>query len=332
MAVDQVRWGVLSTANIGRKAVTPAIQQSKNSRAVAVASRSGKRAEDYARELDIERSYGSYDALLSDGEVDAVYIPLPNSLHKPWTIKACEAGKHVLCEKPLALNAKECRDMVGAARQNGVKLMEAFMYRFHPRTEQVLSLLQDPPLDVKLIRSAFTFAVSSPDNIRLQADLGGGSLMDVGCYCVNVARTMLGKEPLEVQAFAEWAPNSIDEAMVATLCFEGNVFAQFHCALNTYRQEFYEVVRKDGRISVTSAFLPGSGDVEIRIEPRNEDQEDVVVEGADEYQLMVEHFASCILTGLPLRYDASEAAANMSVIEALYRSARNSGHPEAVRL
>ena len=328
--MDKVRWGILSTANIGRKVVTPALQASRNGEVVAVASRDAGQAKAYTTDLGIERFYGDYKTLLADPDIDAIYNPLPNSLHKPWTIRALEAGKHVLCEKPLGLNAQECLDMHAAAEQNGRVLMEAFMYRFHPRTERVLELLQSQALgDVRLVRAGFTFTVSNPDNIRLQPDLGGGSLMDVGCYCVNVGRTLLGREPVQAQAFAVWSEKGIDKSLVGVLKFEGDVFLQFHCALDTARQEFVEVVGSEGRLRLESAFLPGLSDAAIQTVLNGEPGEETV-SGADEYRLMGEHFADCVLQKHQPRYSALEAAANMAAIEALYASARSGGKPVKV--
>ncbi|CAN5905731.1 Gfo/Idh/MocA family oxidoreductase [soil metagenome] len=328
---DTVRWGILSTANIGRKVVTPALQASHNGKVVAVASRSAAQAEGYAKELGIKRFYGDYDALLADPDVDAIYIPLPNSLHKPWTLRALEVGKHVLCEKPLGLNAQECLDMHAVAAQNGRVLMEAFMYRFHPRTERALEHLRIGTLgDLKLVRAGFTFTVSNPDNIRLQPDLGGGALMDVGCYCVNAGRTLLGREPVEAQAFAVWSEQGVDKSLVGVLRFEGDVFVQFHCALDTARQEFVEVVGSGGRIRLESAFLPGLSDAVIETVRSGGKHSEETISGADEYRLMGEHFADCVLNGTEPRYSALEAAANMAALGALYKSARNGGKPVEV--
>lgn len=319
----RVRWGVLSTANIGRAAVNPAIQASSNGTLVAVASRDADRAETFAAEHGIPQAYGSYEALLERDDIDAVYIPLPNSMHREWTIRAARAGKHVLCEKPLALDAAECDEMAAAADDAGVKLMEAFMYRFHPRTERVLEMLREGRIGrVGAVRSAFTFRLRSQENIRLDPDLGGGALMDVGCYCVNVSRTLVGEEPVEVQASAHWSDRGVDEFMAGMLRFPGGATAHFDCALTLERSEAYEVAGTDGQLRVASAFLPGTDDVEI-VEARGRDGESVhPIAGDDEYRLMVEHFADCVLHDRQPRYGATEAAANMRVIEALYRSAR----------
>jgi len=331
MVERKLKWGVLGTANIGRAAVIPAIQHSSNGQVVAVASRSEEKARVFATELGIPRAYGSYQALLAADDIDAVYIPLPNSLHREWTIKAAEAGKHVLCEKPLALNAAECVDMDVAARRNGVKLMEAFMYRFHPQTEQVLQLIQQGAIGtVRFIRAAFTFRLTNPANIRFQPELGGGALMDVGCYCVNVCRTLAGAEPVEVQAYASWGETGVDEQLVGTLRFADDLFAQFDCALDMERREVYQVAGTESCLDVPVAFLPRAADTTIVQRTGRWEETTYTVPGVDEYQLMVEHFADCVRHDRPVRYPPAEAAANMRVIEALYRSARNSGRPERV--
>jgi predicted dehydrogenase len=326
-----LRWGVLSTANIGRWAVNPAIQASSNGELVAVASRDDARSTEFARQWDIPVAYGSYEALLRDSSIDAVYIPLPNGLHREWTIRAAEAGKHILCEKPLACTEAECREMIRAAEANGVKLMEAFMYRFHPRTARVVEMVRNGVLgDLRAIRSAFTFRLTRRDNIRLDPDLGGGALMDVGCYCVNVSRTMAGAEPDRVQAVARMGDTGVDEELTGILTFPDGVVAHFDCSLTMERCEAYEVAGTDGFFRVPSAFLPGTDEAPIH-EHRGRGEETVHrVEGVDEYRLMVEHFADCVLNDRSLRYPPEEAALNMRVIEALYASARQDGAPVPV--
>ena len=323
-----LRWGVMSTANIGRAAVNPAIQASRNGELIAVASRDAERARAFASKSGIPRHFGSYGALLEDTEIDAVYIPLPNALHKEWTIRALERGKHVLCEKPLGLTAAECREMEAAARANGATLMEAFMYRFHPQTDRALEIIGSGALgEIRSIRSTFTFRLTKPDNIRWSAELGGGALMDVGCYCVNVSRTMAGDEPVEVQAFAEWAPSGVDAQLAGTLRFESGLVAQFDCALTMERREVYEVAGTEGSLTVPEAFLPGTADTVLMERHGRGEGRDHSVGGADEYQRMVEHFADCALEGRAPRYDVEEAALNMRTIEALYASARAGGKP-----
>jgi predicted dehydrogenase len=329
--MKKLRWGVLSTSNIGRVAVNPAIQASKNGELVAIASRDEARARELAAKAGIPKAHGSYEALLDDADVDAVYIPLPNRMHLPWTVRAAEYKKHVLCEKPLAMSGAECLEMKRACDAHGVKLMEAFMYRFHPRTREVFRRVAAGEIgDVLAIQSAFTFRLERPENIRWSAELGGGALMDVGCYCVNVSRTILGKEPLEAQAFATWAPSGVDATLAGTLRFEGGAVAQFDCALTLERRERYEVAGTLGSLALDRAFLPGTRDVAIVHRQAAGKEARTEIPGVDEYRLMVEHFGEVVLEGAELVYGADEAARNMAAIEALYRSSRSGGRPEAV--
>jgi D-xylose 1-dehydrogenase (NADP+, D-xylono-1,5-lactone-forming) len=332
MADGKLRFGILSTANIGRVAVIPAIRASRNGDVRAVGSRNRERAYAFASDLGIPQSYGSYEALVEADDIDAVYISLPNSLHAEWTVKAARAGKHVLCEKPLGATAAECEEMEEAARSKGVVLMEAFMYRFHPRTQRVVKLIGDGVIGpLRAIQSTFTFRLRRSDDIRLQKDLAGGALMDVGCYCVNLSRTLAAAEPVEVQAFASWAETGVDSQMAGTLRYESGLLAQFDCALTLERRELYQASGPDGYLSVSSAFLPGVGETTIEEHRGRAERSVHTLPGADEYKLMVEHFAESALEGREVRYPASEAAANLRAIEALYRSAKNDGRPEPVR-
>lgn len=326
---EKMRWGVIGTANIGRVAVIPALQRAENAEVVAVASRDLERAEAFAAELEIPGAYGSYEALLQARDIDAVYIPLPNSLHCPWSIRAAEAGKHILCEKPLALSAAECREMETAAHENGVRLMEAFMYRFHPQTERAISLVREGVIgDPQLMYAAFTFRLRDRDNIRLRPELGGGALMDVGCYCVNACRTLADSEPVRVQAVAEWGETGVDEQMVGTLEFEGGLQAQFSCGLFLARREFYQVAGPEGHLEVQNAFLPGTDDTTVHEVHGRGERAVHRIEGVDEYQLMVEHFLECVRQEKPFRYPVGEARRNMRTIEALHQSAREGGEPQ----
>src|SRR5437868_4178110 len=200
-----VRWGVISAAQIGLNHVIPAIQRSANGRVVCLGTPRREEVREKAEKLGIPRVYDQYDAVLEDPEVEAVYIPLPNSMHREWTLRAAEAGKHILCEKPMALTAAESREMIAACRQRGVRLMEAFMYRFHPQQATIREVLASGRIGaIKMVRSAFTFRLDLSDtsNIRLSRELWGGALMDVGCYCINAARAYFGGEPKSVLASA----------------------------------------------------------------------------------------------------------------------------------
>jgi D-xylose 1-dehydrogenase (NADP+, D-xylono-1,5-lactone-forming) len=326
-----VRWGVLSTARIGRNAVGPAIAASATGTLHAVVSRDEARARRYADDLRVARAYGSYEALLDDPEVDAVYVPLPNSLHAEWTIRALERGKHVLCEKPLAMTAEQCERMDAAAKAHERVLMEAFMYRFHPRSERLFELVHGGAVgEVRYLQTAFSFTVTDPGNIRLDRALGGGALMDVGCYCVNVARSVLGAEPGEVEAFARWAPGDVDEQLTGTLRFGDGRVAQIACSLRAARSEEVLVVGSEGTVRTSRSFVPGRLPVELVLERPKTGPEAVRFDPVDQYQRMVEHFETCVLQGREPRYGAREAAANMRVIEALYRSARLEGRSVVV--
>ena len=205
------------------------------------------------------------------------------------------------------------------------------MYRFHPRIDRVRTLITQGAIgELRSIYAAFTFKLTKPDNIRWVPELGGGALMDVGCYCVNVSRTMAGSEPVEVQAVATWTDRDVDERLTGTLRFDGGVTAQVDCALSMERREVLHVAGIDGHLEIAHAFLPGTEDVAIEEHHGRGALVRHPVPGADEYQLMIEHFGQCVATNAPVKYPLSEAAANMRAIEALYRSARNGGAPEPV--
>ncbi|HLW60340.1 MAG TPA: Gfo/Idh/MocA family oxidoreductase [bacterium] len=323
-----IRWGVLGVANIAVKAVIPAIQHAANATLDAIASRTADRAQETARGLGIARAHGSYEALLADPEIEAIYIPLPNSLHREWTIRCAEAGKHVLCEKPLAPTAAECTEMIAACREHGVTLMEAFMYRFHPRTERVARAVAGGTLgEVRLVRAAFTFHVSNPRNIRLQPALAGGALYDVGCYTVNVSRMILG-EPEGVFACGRVGAHGVDDQLGGVLRYPDGRMALIDCGLSLPRRQMYEVVGSDARLSVPFAFLPGTADAEVHL-TRGGDRSAEVIPGVDQYQLMVEAFDRAAGSGAPAPLPPGDAVGNLRVIEALHRSLR-SGRPESV--
>jgi D-xylose 1-dehydrogenase (NADP+, D-xylono-1,5-lactone-forming) len=326
---ETVAWGVLGVANIALRAVIPAIQRATNGRLVAIASREPARAEEAARRLGVPHAHGSYEALLDDPEVQAVYVPLPNALHHRWTLACAAAKKHVLCEKPLALTAGECEEMAAACRRGGVALMEAFMYRFHPRTERIASLVSEGTLgDPRVVRAAFTFTASAPEtNIRFRPDLGGGALYDVGCYTVNVSRMILG-EPEEVFAVGSVGVSGVDEQVGGVLRFRGGHVALIDCGLTLPRRQEYEIAGTEGSLTVPAAFLPGTADAEIHI-VRGAERQVVTVPGIDQYQRMVEHFGDVVLGKTGQRLSPEDATANVRVLEALRASLR-SGRPQGV--
>lgn len=318
---EPIRWGILSTANIGRARVIPAIQKSNTGTVVAVASRDQRRAQDFASELNIPTAYGSYEALLAAPDIDAIYNPLPNSLHAEWAIKCAEAGKPMLCEKPLASDVTEAQQIVDAFVERGILFAEAFMYRFHPQTERVRAMLDEGAVgEMHVVQATFTFAVRSESNIRLSQELAGGSLMDVGCYCVNVMRLMVREEPDDVHAIARFG--DVDEKLTGILSFPSGVIGHFDSSLRTYRTHTYEIRGSRGRIRVPEAFVPDHTTSPL-IQYWNQDgYEEIHIEAADQYQLMVEDFQEAYQNKHPPRFHPQDAVDNMMVIDKLLESAR----------
>ncbi len=329
MAVSNpVRWGILSTAGIGVHRFIPGAMASANGVVAAIAGRDRERTARVAAKLGIPRVHASYAELLADPAVDAIYNPLPNSMHAEWTLRAAEAGKPVLCEKPLTRDANEAASLVEACKQRNVLLMEAFMYRFHPQHARVRALIDGGAIgEFRALRTAFTFNLSplDPANVRLQADLAGGALMDVGCYCVNAARLLFGEEP--ITATATWdfrAEFGVEIAMAGALTFSGGRAATFDCGFRAAGKGWYMVVGSTGTIEAPTAFVPNP-DPTLVIVTDAQGRHEEIIPGVDQYQLEAEEFASCLIEGRPPRYPAEDAVANMRAVDALYRSARAQG-------
>jgi len=330
---EKLRWGILSTANIAVKRFIPGAVRSRNGVVAAIASRDLRRARDVAESLAIPRAYGSYQELLDDPEVDAIYNPLPNGLHAEWTIKAAAAGKPILCEKPLALDAEQARQMIDACHSHGVLLMEAFMYRFHPQQARVIELLDSGAIgELRFVRTAFTFMLEPfpADNVRLSSELGGGALMDVGCYCVNASRMLFGEEPTWASAQWDFRPEfGVEVSLAAILGFSGGRLAIFDCGFRAPGQGTYTAVGTGGQIEVPNAFVPGATDVMIRVTSGTEVREEQI-KGVDQYQLEAEEFADSLLKNRQLRIGAEDALGTLRTIAALHRSARNGGAREPI--
>ncbi len=253
-----LRWGFLSTANINKALFEP-LRTSKRNRLLAVASRSQEKADAYAREKKIERAYGTYEALLADPEIDVIYNPLPNHLHTEWTIKAVEAGKHVLCEKPIALTVKDVDAITAAAEKHGRIVAEAFMYRTHPQTLKVNEIVEAGKLGrVRMVRGSYTYVLANAEDIRLIPEMGGGGLWDIGCYPLSYARSVLGTEPQE--AFGEQLIGStgVDETFVAQLHFPDDVFVQIDCSFRIPYHTFMEIIGDDATLSIPHPFNPSA--------------------------------------------------------------------------
>jgi predicted dehydrogenase len=313
-------WGLLSTARINRSLIEP-LRASARNRLVAVASRDAARAEAYAREHEIGRAHGSYEALLADPDVHVVYNPLPNSLHAEWTIKAAAAGKHVLCEKPLALTVAEVDAMAEAARRAGVVVAEAFMYRHHPQTLAVRDLVQSGRLGrVRYVRGSFSFSLSRPGDVRLDPALGGGALWDVGCYPVSYARFVLGREPVEVFGCADWNATGIDDTFTAELRFPDGVLAQADASFRLPFRTVMEIVGEDARLLVPQPFKPGADAAPLLV--HGDTTEAVPVPAAPLYAGEVEDLADAVLLGRPPRVTLQDSRATVASLVALYESAR----------
>ncbi len=321
---DKIRWGILSTARIGRNQVIPAIQASINGEVVAVASRDGEKAREFAAQLSIPTAHGAYDDLLADPNVDAIYNPLPNSMHAEWSIRAAEAGKHVLCEKPLASDATEAQQMVDAFKRHGVQLAEAFMYRFHPQTLRVHEMVNSGAVGtLHTIHATFTFPVSRDDDIRLLGSLAGGSIMDVGSYCVGVMRLMTGEEPIAVSAFGQFNDREADERAVGVLAFPSGVLGHFDCGVRSIKAHTYELRGTTGRIVVDEGFVvPKDRPTKIRYW-RGDEYEEITFEPVNHYTLMAEDFADALLNNRPPRYPAEDAVLGMRLMDGLRSSAQS---------
>lgn len=316
-----VRWGILGPGLIARNAIMPAFDAVPNALVVAVASRDLARAQSFAADFGIPRAYADYAELLADPDVEAIYIALPNNLHAEWAIRAAEAGKHVLCEKPLAMNAAEAADMVAAADAAGVWLMEAVMYRFHPRMREVASQVQSGTIGAPvLLRASFCFTMADQANYRNDPDMGGGALLDVGMYDVNVARWMLGEEPTSVLAAGVLAESGIDATVSGILTFPSGALAHIQCSFASAEHQGLDIVGTTGVIEVARPFTAWRNDeASITIMQRNEPEE-ILFAPADPYAIMLAHFSDCVRGDDEPWMPPEDAIGSMRVLDALRRS------------
>jgi xylose dehydrogenase (NAD/NADP) len=330
-----LQWGILGCARIAATALIPGIQGSSNGAVLAVASRNLEKAEEYARQFGVSRAYGSYEELLADPEIQAVCVPLPNSLHREWTVKAAEKGKHVLCEKPIACSAAEAQEMSEACRANRVLLMEAFAQRFHPQYRKVRELMQEGRIGrILRITAAMSRSGYPADDIRMNPEMGGGALMDLGCYCISTARYLVGSEPESVIATQEIGRTGVDERTTGTLYFPGGEICQFDTNLYMEEKHFEQgctVYGEKGSIYIPQAFsqvellrfgrmteasllitdyLIGGGQTET-----------ITIQAVHQYRLEQEFFADRVLTDRPMESPGEDGVAGMRVIDAVVRSA-----------
>jgi xylose dehydrogenase (NAD/NADP) len=319
--MKKLRWGLLSTARINR-ALLPPLRASARNELTALASRDLERAKTYANEWNIPRVFGSYEAMLADPDVDVIYNPLPNSMHMEWTIKAAQAGKHVLCEKPLAVTIEEVDAITAAAQKAGVVVMEAFMYRHHPQTLKVKELVESGVVGkLQLIRGSFTFKLSDEGDVRLNSSLSGGSIWDVGCYPISYARLIAGVELVEVFGWQVTGQASgVDEMFAGQMRFSNGVYAQFDCGFRTPQRTHMELVGDKGNITIKIPFSPKLNE-EI-IVTNGDEKRIITIPGEDLYLGEVENMADAILNGQPPRMSLADSRGNVAAIKALLRSAQ----------
>jgi predicted dehydrogenase len=318
----KVRWGVLSTANIAVEKVIPAMQRGAHCDMVGIASRELEKAQAVAEQLSFARAYGSYEELLADPEIEAVYIPLPNHLHVPWSIRALEAGKHVLCEKPIGLTAAEGQELLDAARKHShLKVMEAFMYRHHPQWQRARQIVAGGGIgELRAIQSFFSYFNDDPDNIRNRADIGGGGLMDIGCYCISAARFIYNAEPERVMGIVEYDPVFKTDRMASGILDFGTGTSTWTCSTQLVDYQRVNIFGTEGRVEIEIPFN-APPDRPCRMwHQRGSEVEEIVLDVVDQYTIQGDLFSQAVLNDTEVPTPLEDAVANMKVIEAIVRS------------
>jgi xylose dehydrogenase (NAD/NADP) len=314
--MEPVRWGILSTARINRDALLRPAQETDLADVVAVASRDQRRADEYAREHGIERAYGSYESLLDDSDVEAVYISLPNAPHVEWSIRALEAGKHVLCEKPLSRHPEEVERAFDVAERVGALLMEAFMYRHHAQTRKLTEVVASGAIgELRQLRTSFSFTLADRANVRLLPELDGGALMDLGCYCISGCRLLAG-EPEQVLGLQHTGPTGVDLRFDGLCRFPGDVLAEFHCGFDLPEGAGLEAIGSEGRVLVREPFRCIDPHLELN-------GERVEVEDIDRYLLQLENFSAAARGEAEPLLGREDAVGQARTIAGLYRSAES---------
>ena len=322
--MSEITWGILSTAKIGRKKVIPAMQKADNCIVRGIASRSNDRAKQVAKELNIPEFYGSYEELLADPGIQAVYNPLPNHMHVPWTLKAMQAGKHVLCEKPLAMSAEEASNLLAGIQEfPKLKVMEAFMYRFHPQWKRVKALVEQGKIgDIQTINSFFAYYNRDPANIRNQEQMGGGGLMDIGCYCISLSRFIFGREPDSITGQWKIDGDFKSDYLASGVMDFGDGMASFTCSTQTSPHQEVQIVGTDGRIIIEIPFNAPPHQKTCLWLVTDKEKKKETFPAVDQYTLQAEKFSRAIAKDTPVPTPLSDAVKNMKVIEAFRKSAR----------
>jgi xylose dehydrogenase (NAD/NADP) len=320
--MSKLHWGLLSTARINR-ALIPAVRASARGELVAVASRDGERAREYAAQLGIPRAYGSYEELLADPDIDVIYNPLPNHLHAPWSIRALEAGKHVLCEKPFALTVADVDAMFAAARRAGRVIADGFMYRHHPRIRKARELALNGAIgDLRVVLASFSFALDRPTDTRWDAQMGGGALWDVGCYPVSLARYIFGAMPTRVDGWAKTTPAGVDETFAGTLYFGDDAIAQFDCSLAVPFRTRAEIAGTQGTLTLNMPFRPDAPESTLILR-RGDASETVATPEIGRYLAEVDDLHAQVLDGKEPEIPEQETRDNIETIVRLYQAAGN---------
>lgn len=321
--MSKIRWGIISTAKIGMEKVIPAMQQGQYCDIAAIASRNTDSAKAAALRLGIDKAYGSYEALLADPDIDAIYNPLPNHLHVPWSIKALQAGKHVLCEKPIGLNTAEAQQLADAAKQHPeLKVMEAFMYRFHPQWQKARELVNAGVIgELRTIQTFFSYFNNDPDNVRNKSDIGGGGLMDIGCYPISLSRFIYNAEPKRVSAIAEYDPVFQTDRLASAIMEFATGTSTFTCSTQLTPHQRTNIYGTEGRIEIEIP-VNAPPDKPTRIwHQRGQDIEEITFDVCDQYTLQGDAFSQAVLQNQPVPTPIEDAVANMKVIDAIFASA-----------
>lgn len=323
--MNKIRWGILSTAKIGTEQVIPAMQAGEYCEIAAIASRDLDKAQEAATRLGIPKAYGSYEDLLADPEVDAIYNPLPNHLHVPWSIKALDAGKHVLCEKPIALTAAEAQELLDAAQKRPeLKVMEAFMYRHHPQWQRARRLVAEGKIgELRTIQSFFSYYNVDPNNIRNMAEIGGGALMDIGCYCISQARFIFGAEPQRVCGSIEYDPQFRTDRLTSGILDFGRGTSTFTCSTQLTPYQRVNIFGTEGRVEIEIPFNAPPDQPCKMWHQHGTEIEEILLDVCNQYTIQGDLFSQAILNDTDVPTPLEDAVANMRVIEAIIHSAKS---------
>jgi predicted dehydrogenase len=320
----KVRWGIISTANIGTETVIPAMQKGEFTEITGIASRDLATAQATAKKLGIPKAYGSYEEMLADPEIEAIYNPLPNHLHVPWSIQALEAGKHVLCEKPVAMNTAEARQLLDASKQYPqLKVMEAFMYRHHPQWQRAKQLVSEGKIgELRTIQSFFSYFLQDPANIRNIAEYGGGGLMDIGCYNISLSRFIFGAEPRRILGIVEYDPQFKTDRLASGILDFGNGTATFTCSTQLANYQRVNIFGTKGRVEIEIPFnAPTEKPCRMWLQTEA-GTEEMVLETANQYTIQGDLFSQAVLNRTAVPTPLEDAVANMKVIEAVFQSGK----------